>query len=348
MPLPDTFPIARTFARDSAPPLRWGIVAPGHIATGFVSAVQRFTNQKIIAVASRSPQRAQTFADRFELPFAAESYEALLARTDVDVIYVAAPQSEHLRLGLLAIAAGKHVLIEKPLAMSAAEGRQLVAAARAADVFLMEAMWTRYLPQSDVIRQLIADGVLGEIEVVIADHGQGITRDGSSRLWKPELGGGVLGDIAIYPIALSSEVLGTPIEVIASGALTPNGVDATVAIILRHDGGAHASITASFMTRTPIVATIAGDAARIDIAGPFFTPTTFSLADTAVYDGAVRTWRDETGVTRNGGLAWQATALAQFIEAGFHESPLHTHDEMVDILATIDEARRQVFERAAR
>lgn len=344
MHLPKTFPSARTFARESSPALRWGIVAPGHIATGFVTAVKSYTDQRVVAVASRSVERAQAFATRFELPVVAETYAGLLARDDIDVVYVAAPQSEHLRLGLLAIEAGKHVLMEKPLAMSAQQGRQLVAAARQAGVFLMEAMWTRYLPQSDVIRQLIADGVLGELEIVIADHGQGIVRDGTSRLWKPELGGGVLGDIGIYPIALSSEVLGTPTEVIARGTVTPSGVDATAALILRHNSGAHASITTSLMTRTSIIATIAGDAARLDITGPFFTPTSFTLSDPVVYDGEVRTWRDETGISRNGGLSWQATALARFVAEGLVESPLHTHGETLAILGTIDEARRQVLE----
>lgn len=342
MPLPLHFPNPHLFACDTAPALRWGIVGPGRIATAFVAAGRAFTAQQFVAVASRSLNHAREFAQRFELPVAVGSYEELFGRDDIDVVYVATPQSEHLSVGMAAIAAGKHVLIEKPLATTAADGRTLVAAARAAGVFLMEAMWTRYLPQSDVILQLISDGALGDVELVIADHGQGIVRDGTSRLWKPELGGGALGDLGVYPIAFSSQILGTPVEIIARGGMTATGVDAYASIILTHADGAHASLSTSLLTRTPIIASIAGSRARIDMATPFFNPTTFTLSNTVIYDGESLTWSDPTGLTRNEGLSWQATALARFISEGRLESPLHTHTETISILETIDEARRQV------
>lgn len=343
MSLPLNFPAPRIFTRESAPPLRWGIVGTGWIASAFVVAGRSFTDQQFVAVGSRSLERAKAFAQQHEVPIAVGSYEELMSRTDIDVVYVATPQSEHLQVGMAAIGAGKHVLIEKPLATNAADGKALIAAAQSAGVFLMEAMWTRYLPQSDVIRQLIQDGTLGDIELVIADHGQGTVRDGTSRLWKPDLGGGALGDLGIYPIALSSEILGTPIEIVARGGMTPTGVDAYASVILTHRNGAHASLTTSLLTRTPITATIAGSTARIDISTPFFTPTSFSLSDTVIYGGETQVWTDPTGLSRNDGLSWEATALAQFVGEGRGESPLHTHAETISILETIDEARRQVM-----
>ncbi|MCQ6272319.1 Gfo/Idh/MocA family oxidoreductase [Pseudarthrobacter sp. R1] len=331
------------FTRESAPSLRWGVIGSGHIASAFVTATMRFTNQCFVAVGSRSLERAEAFASQLGLPCAVGSYEDLVTRKDIDVVYVAAPQSEHLRLGLLAITAGKHVLIEKPLAMTEAEGRALTDAARDAGVFLMEAMWTRYLPQSDVIRRLVRDGVLGDLELVIADHGQAISRDGTSRLWKRELGGGAIGDIGIYPIALSSEMLGEPEEIVARGGVTSTGVDSHATMILNHPNGAQASLTASMLTSTPIRATIAGEDARIDIGQPFFTPASFTLSGPLVYGGERIEWKDPTGLSMYDGLSWEATALAKFVGEGRRESPLHNHTETLSILATIDEARRQVL-----
>ena len=343
MALPRTFPEPDLFTPDSAPSLRWGIAGPGRIASAFVSACKGHTRQQFTVVGSRSLERAAAFAQRYELNGAVGSYEELVARNDVDVVYIATPQSEHLALGHRAIQAGKHVLIEKPLATNADDALTLTNAAQAAGVFLMEAMWTRYLPQSDVIRQLIRDGVLGDVEFVIADHGQAIVRDGTSRLWKPELGGGVLGDIGIYPIALSSEVLGTPVEIMARGGITSTGVEANASIVLVHANGALASVSVSLLTSTPIAATIAGSAARIEIAPPFFTPKGFTLSDPQVFDGEVREWTDQTGPTRTEGLSWEATALARYVSEQRQQSPLHTHAETVAILRTIDEARRQLL-----
>ncbi|MDZ8275228.1 Gfo/Idh/MocA family oxidoreductase [Microbacterium aquimaris] len=343
MTLPEAFPAPEFFVRDSAPSLRWAVLAPGGIAVEFVRALLRFTDQRVVAVGSRSRDRAAAFAARFEIPHAFGSYEEVVERGDVDVVYIASPVSEHVRLGLLAVGAGKHVLVEKPLATTAHDARRLFAAAEDAGVFAMEAMWTRYLPQSSVIRRLLADGVLGEVESVLADHGQAVPRDPSRRLWRPELGGGALGDIGIYPIAFASEMLGAPTQILAQGMVTSTGVDAWATIALDHDGNAHAALSAGLLTRTPIVATVAGSAARVELASPFFMPTSFRLADTALF-GESRLWREPTGMTGFDGLSWEATALARYVDEERVESPLHTHEETISILATIDEARRQIHD----
>src|SRR4051812_47691344 len=189
------------------PALRWGVVGAGWIAGEFAKAVRTHTAQRIVAVSSRSLERASSFAATQGIEFALGSTEQLVTHPGVDVVYVATPQSEHLAVGLAAIAAGKHVLIEKPITVSAAEARTLVRAARAAGVLVMEAMWSRYLPQASLTRRLLADGVLGEIRPVLADHGQAIPADPQHRLHRPELGGGALLDLGIYPVQFSSMVL---------------------------------------------------------------------------------------------------------------------------------------------
>jgi len=339
--LPRSLPEPELFLPERGEPaLRWGVLGAGWIAGFFVDAVQKHTAQNVVAVAARAQAKAESFAQAHSIPTAHSSVDALLDDPGVDVIYVAAPQSEHLSLGLRAIAAGKHVLMEKPLATSAADAQRLVDAARAAGVFLMEAMWTRYLPQTRMIRRVIDEGILGDVRSVIADHGQPLADDPGHRLLQPGTGGGALLDLGIYPIQLDSMVLGEPTSITAVGSLTPSGVDATSTVVLGH-GEEQSTLMTSILTRTPTVASICGTTARIDIEGPFHIPTAITLRSHDLFEEPV-VWRDPTGVGLMDGLAWEATALARYVGEGRTESPLHTHAETVSILATIDEARRQL------
>lgn len=176
--LPEHFPTPTLYRADAGEPsLRWGIVGPGWIAGEFAKALRAHTSQRLVAVSSRSSERGGEFAAAHGIDRVHTSLDALVNDPEVDVIYVATPPSDHLRVGLAAIAAGKHVLIEKPIVVSAAEARQLTDAARSAGTLVMEGMWTRYLPQTSVIQQLLADRVLGDISAVLADHGQSIAAD---------------------------------------------------------------------------------------------------------------------------------------------------------------------------
>lgn len=329
------------FPGKGEPSLRWGIIAPGWIAGYFAGAVNRHTDQVLHAVASRTLSRAETFAADHGVAHAYGSYIELVDDPDVDVVYISAPQSEHLELGLLAIAANKHVLIEKPLATSAAEGRTLADAARAAGVLLMEAMWSRYLPQASVLRTLVADGTIGEVRAIAADHGQAIPVDHNHRLYRADLGGGALLDLGIYPIQFDSMILGSPTSIAAVGGMTETGVDAFSTLVLGHDDAVQSTLTTSMIVRTPSAAVVAGTEGRVELAGAFYIPTTLTLFDNDLF-GPRHVWQDPTGVSLLDGLAWQATALAGYIGEGRTESPLHTLDETVSILATIDEALRQI------
>lgn len=340
--MPTLFPEAEFFLPNTGEPaLRWGVLAPGGIAGYFTAAVSQFTNQRFVAVASRSIDRAEAFAAQHGITTAYGSYAELVEDPDVDVVYVAAPQSEHLALGLLALRAGKHALIEKPIATNAADARQLVEAARAAGVLLMEAMWSRYQPQASIIRAILAEGILGEIHGVTADHGQAVPVDPQHRLYRRDLGGGALLDLGIYPIQFDSMVLGAPTAIVARGGMTDTGVDAYSTLILQHEGIAQSTLTTSMLTRTPTIATILGSEARLELAGPFHVPTSLTLSDNR-FLGPTATWNDPTGIQLMNGLAWEATALARFVGEGRTESPLHTLDETVSILETIDEALRQL------
>ena len=199
-----------------APVLRWGIMGPGWIAERFTESVQAHTGQVIAAVGSRSLSRSKAFADAFDVPAAYGSYEELAAAPDIDIVYVCTPHNGHHAAAVLAIDAGKHVLIEKPIGLNADQARDIAARAEAAGVFAAEAMWTFFLPKFDVIRQILDAGTLGTITTVFAEYGEHF--DPRHRIFDPELAGGPLLDLGTYPLALVTEVLGSPQQLAAVGA----------------------------------------------------------------------------------------------------------------------------------
>ena len=330
------------------PVLRWGVLAPGAIATAWVQTVHANTDQRVVAVASRTASRAEAFATEHGIPRSYGSYQALVADPDIDIVYVAAPHSEHRRLALLAIAAGKHVLVEKPLALNAIEAAEIATAARLAGVFAMEAMWSRFLPQTDVIGQLLADGALGDVLTVTADFGTRFPFDPTGRAFNPALGGGALLDIGIYPIWFAHFVLGSPHRVTATGSLASTGVDAQAALVLDYDTADHAAghaaaqavLTTSMLVATPITATVCGTAARIQFDGQFVAPSSFRLLPAD--DSEPLLWPDRSGLSWRDGLCYQATAVACDIANGLTESPLHSLDDSIAVLSVIDQARAQL------
>ncbi|MFJ6453833.1 Gfo/Idh/MocA family protein [Paenarthrobacter sp. NPDC091669] len=341
-----TLPVPRVIHPGSVPHLRWGIVGTG-IAASFVHALHAHTAQRAVAVTARNAAKTQKFAAEHGIPVVHHSSSALIADPAVDVVYVATPHTLHYELALEAIQAGKHVLIEKPVAMSAGETRSITAAGRAAGVLVMEAMWTRYLPQTDIVRQLLADGAIGEVQLIRADFGFAMPFDLTHRLWNAELGGGALLDAGIYPISFASSVLGSPTSITAAGVLAPTGVDARADLLLTSASGATALVSTSIITSMPVIATIMGAAGRIELASPFFGPSGVTLTTGPIGSETTATWRDEAFETLNEGLGYQATAFASYVAESRTESPLHPHDEMVSIMSTIDEARRQVAVAAA-
>ncbi|MGJ6979225.1 Gfo/Idh/MocA family protein [Aestuariimicrobium soli] len=325
------------------PALRWGVLGPGWVAGIFVGAMRAHTRQVPVAVGSRSLARARSFADEHGIERAHGSYEQLLADPGVDVVYIATPQSEHLTQGLAAIAAGKHVVIEKPFTCTGDEARRLVEAARSSGVFVAEAMWARYLPQATLIRRVLAEGALGDLHSVVADHGQSIPFTPEHRLYQPELGGGALLDLGIYPVQLVSQVFGRPSSITAVGRVA-HGVDTAATVVLDHDTALAAStVTTGITSPTPNRAAIIGTVARLEFDGPFYNPTTLRVIAAEYGRGVLAEWSDTTGRPGMQGLSWQQTAFARFIGDGRTESPHHGLDETVAIIDTLDEARRQVL-----
>lgn len=330
------FPEPRVVPLRGGPALRWGVLGPGEIAGDFVATLHANTDQRAHGVASRSPERATRFAAQHGIPRSYRDYEQLLADPGIDIVYVSSVNSQHRPLAELAIAAGKHVLIEKPIGVDADDARAIARAARAAGVFAMEAMWSRYLPQTDVLRQLLDDGVLGEIRLVTADFGADFGTDHSAPVFREDLGGGVLRDIGIYPVWFARFVLGHPVSAFATGFRAETGVDGQVAMTLTSADGAQALLHATMFADTPTVASVSGTLGRVELRSPFLMPDGFDL----VKGDERHSWSDESGLRLREGLCWQAVAVAQHIADGLTESPIHSLDDSIAIMGLLDEARR--------
>lgn len=334
---PSALPQARTPNPIDAPPLRWGVLGTGWIAGRFCAALQASTRQLLYAVGSRSLSSATRFAHTVGDARAYASYADLVADDGVDVVYIATPHHLHHAHARLALEAGKHVVVEKPMGVSAAEGRDLADLAREQNRFLMEALWTFFLPKFDVVRQLLDDGVLGTPHSVVADIGEHFTAD--HRILRADLAGGPMNDLMTYPVALATWVLGAPADVAAVSSaapehLSPSGVDGQVAAVLRTHTGAVASLTPGILGDLPTTASIVGSRASLQLDRHFYRPGRFTLL---AHDG--RALRFEEERVDHAALFWQATEVARRITAREIESPLRTVADTVVTLEVMDAIR---------
>ncbi|HAJ35529.1 MAG TPA: dehydrogenase [Chloroflexi bacterium] len=315
---------------------RWGILGPGNIAAKFAAGVAALDDQEVIAVGSRTQASADRFADRFDILRRHVGYEALVADPNVDAIYVATPHSFHHEHTLLALRHGKHVLCEKPFAINAAQAQEMVDAARRQQLFLMEAMWSRFLPIIAETRRLIADGAIGRVQMVQADFGFRASFNPASRLFDPALGGGALLDVGVYPISLAMMLLGHPKRIVAIAALGPTGIDENTGILLGFPGGEVAVLATTVRATTPQEATILGDNGSIRIHSPWWVGNTLTLHRAgAEPEEIVRPYLAN-------GYSHEAHEVATCVRAGKCESDVMPLDETVRIMAVMDEIRAQL------
>lgn len=339
----ETLPTPRTPDPRTAPVLRWGILGPGGIARTMATALRAETDQVLQAVASRDLGRAQGFASDFGVRTAYGSYEELVADPDVDIVYVASPHSEHHAHARLALNAGKPVLVEKAFARNAAEARDILDAARDRGLLAMEAMWTRFLPGIDVVRQCLEAGLLGDVENVFADHGQPLFPNGPQRLSDPALAGGALLDLGIYPVSFASFALGGLDSVTAVGRLTDKGVDAEETMIVAGSRGGTGVLHATMTSRTQTSASIIGTAGRLDLGAKdgdraaWYAPSRvrFTSRDAATE----LVWEPEQSAH---GLHFEACEAARLVTAGATQSPLLPAAETLRIMEVLDDVRAQL------
>lgn len=314
---------------------RWAIIGTGGIARAFAEDLKHLEDHEVVAVGSRTITSAQAFATQFPSATPYGSYEELV-EVDADAVYVATPHPMHHANTLLAMSAGKPVLCEKAFTVNAQQARELVTYASKHQIALMEAMWSRFLPHMAKVRTIISEGVLGEITNVFADHGQYIPYERAPRLWEPDLGGGALLDLGIYPLTLAHLVLGSPSSIHAEATLTDKGVDLNTSILLRYPTGAHALLSCTMGSRGKVGAIIVGDKARIEIDGAFYAPTSMRVI---TRDGEVTEYPN---LYTGHGLREEAAEFARIVRAGEIESPLMTHQVSVELMEIMDAIRAQI------
>ncbi len=316
--------------------VRWGILAPGGIAEKFAADLALVEGAELAAVGSRSRKSAEQFAERFGFARAHGSYADLAADDEVDVVYVATPHAMHFDAALLCVEGGKSVLVEKPITLDMASAARLVAAARGAEVFLMEAMWMRCNPAIRKIHELVEDGAIGWVSTIHADFGLHGPFPADHRLRDPRLGGGALLDLGVYPLHLVHLILGAPSEVRSWAHLTPEGVDENTGVLLGYAAGAVAAVTCSINGESRNAASITGTEGRIDLPAGFFAPRGFTLT---------RPGREpETFEFPFGGSGYQfeAAEVQRCVLAGELESPLMPHSTTLEMMNLMDAIRSEI------
>ncbi|KQS78986.1 oxidoreductase [Rhizobium sp. Leaf384] len=334
MSFPETLPLPRTRPPMEAPPMRWGILGLGWIAAKFVESVQAQTRQTIAAVGSRSPEAAERFAAAWQVPRAYGSYEALVAADDIDIIYVATPHNLHHEHALLAIAAGKHVLVEKPVALNHAQAAEMVAAAQAKGVFFAEALWTYFLPKFDVIRQVLDAGVIGDILSVYTEYGEYLPRE--HRIFDATLAGGPLLDLGTYPVSLLAKLLGTPERIVGLATPDPAGVNGQLAVVVSNAHGALGTMATSPYGFSPTNAAIMGSRGTIRFETEFHLPGSF---DVWSLDGTRRLRYEEPRGAHFEGLFHEAAEIAWAISEGKRETACRPVEASLSTMRLLDGIR---------
>lgn len=311
-------------------PVRWGFIGTGKIASTFARDMASIGEGEVVAVGSRRQESADAFGDAFNVARRYASYEALVADPDVDAVYVSTPHPMHFENASLALNHGKPVLVEKSFTMNANEARELVALARSKDLFMMEAMWTRFLPHVIALRDLVSRGVLGDLVMVEADHGKWFAPDPNSRLFAPELGGSAMLDLGVYPVSFASMLLGTPARVVAMVDPAFTGVDGQASMIFGYESGAQALLTCTTLARSSTRACVTGTEARVEIDSDFYAPTSFRHITRS---GEVTEYNFDVAPR---GLRFQAIEVARCLDEGLKESPLMPLDETISVMQTME------------
>ncbi|WP_024819485.1 Gfo/Idh/MocA family protein [Arthrobacter sp. 31Y] len=316
--------------------IRWGI-----LGTGFIAGLQTkdlnengFTVQ---AVGSRSLDSSKAFAEQYGVATAHGSYEDLVADPLIDVVYIATPHPFHHANALLALNAGKHVLVEKSFTMNAREAQDIIDLAESKGLVALEAMWTRFLPHMIRIRDVIAAGTIGEVRKVVASHNQSLPQDPAHRLNDPALGGGALLDLGIYPISFAFDILGTPAAIRASASMSATGVDRQTAAIFEYTTGAQALVDCELDAASANRAMVIGTNGWIDIEHTWYNPVPFTVH---AVDGSVVERYDEPVGSR--GMQFQAAELERLIRDGSTGGTILPPAETVAIMAAMDEIRKQI------
>ena len=315
--------------------VRWGILGTGSIAKKFAKGLRHVGASRLEAVGSRTQDSAQVFGEEFGVPNRHPSYADLANDPEVDVVYIATPHSLHKENSVLCLNAGKAVLCEKPFTICATEAEEMVRVARQKRLFLMEAMWSRFLPVAVKVRELLADSAIGEVRMLNADFGFRAGFNPEGRLFNPALGGGGLLDVGVYCISLAHMIFGPPTRISGLAHLGETRVDEQAAVLLGYERGEIAITSCAVSTNTPQQAIILGTEGRIHLPSPWWCGTKLILSRNGETD-------QELDLSFEGnGYNFQADEVVRCLQAGLLESPIMPLDESLAIMRTMDAIRAQ-------
>lgn len=321
--------------------IRWGIVGTGGMAEAFTKALQAVEDAAPFAVASRTVQGGRAFSEKYDIPQHYGSYRELLADPAVDVVYIATPHASHSEICIACLEMGKPVLCEKPFAINASQARTVIELARKNELFLMEAMWTRFVPAIEKLRELLQQKRIGDVQIMLAGGAYMPEPDPQYYLFNKALGGGILLDAGVYLVSMASMVFGRPGQVLATGELGDTGVDEHEAILLSHQHGEIASLYVSHRAKSAPDLTLLGNKGKIYLHPPVFCPAGLTLC----VEGQPEEVFDFPAPA--GGYHYQVREANRCLREGRKESSLMPLDETLAIMETMDEIRRQLGMRYA-
>ena len=316
--------------------IRWGILGTGRIAHDFAVGLRDAPGAVLAAVGSRSRESAQAFAAEFGVEGVYGSYGGLAVAPDVDIIYIGTPHPMHAENAVLALRGGKAVLCEKPFAMNRREAGEVVALARAKNLFLMEAMWTRFMPALAEVKRIIASGEIGTVTQVHADFGFSATTDPNHRVNKLELGGGALLDLGIYPLSIACALLGKVSAVQAQALLGETGVDLSTAFTMKHEGGTLSVCSCSLRARSGSELVVSGTKGSVRMHRMFHLATQVTVE----LEGAAA--RTISTPYLGNGYTHEAIEAGRCLREGLIEHPLMTHEDTLSLMGLLDTIRQQI------
>ena len=319
--------------------IRWGILGTGKIAKAFAAALQETPDAKLVAVASRTADSAASFGAEYGAERCHGSYQALADDAGVDVIYIATPHPMHHENALMCLNGGKAVLVEKSFTMNRRQAEDIIALARQKKLFVMEAMWTRFMPAVIEAKRIVDSGEIGKLANVTADFGFTADAGPEHRLFNPELGGGELVDLVMYRVLMAFFFLGPVNAVKAQAEMAATGVDMQTAFTLAHEGGGVSSCSCSLRSRTPTELTISGDKGFVRLHDRFHNTEKISVT---LVDGSSRSERTLELPRSGNGYTHEAQEVGRCLRAGLIESPVMTHEETLRIMGVLDTIREQI------
>lgn len=317
--------------------IRWGILGSGNIARKFASDLRYVENAKLVAVGSRHQSTADAFAAEFQVAHKHNSYEALAENVEVDVIYIASPHAMHHAHTLMCLERKKAVLCEKALAINSMQVKEMIDLARKEKIFLMEALWTKFLPHYQKLQEILKEGILGEIKSFLVNFGFIPNSPVPQRLFDPALGGGTMLDIGIYNVFMALSVLGRPDDIEATMTPAITGIDEQCAVLFKYKNGALAQLFSSYTTNLATEADISGNKGRIRLTHRFYEPgTTIEFYPGRVDSKQVLSVPKEPGH----GYHYEARHVGECLRMGLTESPIMRFADSLLLMETLDRIRK--------